>query len=42
MFEEEIFSYKFFFANNRNDSKVNKILQCKIRSIRVINDKEGF
>ena len=41
MFEQEKFWYNKCFANNRNDSKIN-IVQCKIRSVKVIYDKEGF
>ena len=41
MFEQEKFWYNKCFANNRNDSKIN-IVQYKIRSVRVVCDKEGF
>ena len=37
VFQEEKFWHKKCFANNRNDSRINKI-----RSVGVTNDKEGF
>ena len=43
MFEQEKFWKKKCFANNRNDARINKkVVQCKIRSVRVIKDIEGF
>ena len=41
MFQEEKFWYKKCFANNRKIQEQN-IVQCKIRSVEAINDKEEF
>ena len=43
MFNQEKFWYKKCFANNSDDSRINEIaVQCKVRSVSVINGKERF
>ena len=43
MFEQEKFWYKKCFANNRNDSRINKILySVKLEAQELLMIKKGF